>query len=132
MNDESKTAFKVTDKRRFTVEGDERAEQEQDNQEASSAKESPAQGAMPAIDFPTFILSLASSAQVHLGILNNPATGTSEKNLDLAKQTIDILGMLQEKTKGNLAKEEARLLEGVLYDLRMKYVELNAKPKEES
>jgi hypothetical protein len=80
---------------------------------------------IPEIDFLTFTLSLASSAQVHLGMIPNPATGKQEKNLELAKQTIDILDMLKDKTKGNLSKDEERLLEGLLYDLKMKYVELN-------
>jgi len=77
------------------------------------------------IDFMTFVLSLASSVQVHMGLLPNPSTDKQEKNMELAKQTIDILGMLQDKTKGNLNKEEERLLESLLYDLRMKYVEIN-------
>lgn len=78
---------------------------------------------LPEINFPTFILSLATSAQVHLGAVDNPVTGKKEKDVALAKQTIDILGMMQEKTKGNLTDEEGRLLEHVLFDLRMMYVE---------
>ena len=76
------------------------------------------------IDFPTFVLSLATSAQVHLGSIPNPVSGKTEKDLVLAKQTIDIIGILQEKTKGNLSDEEARLMEHLLYDLRMRYVEV--------
>lgn len=79
------------------------------------------------IDFSTFILSLATSAQVHLGAIPNPATGKQEKDLALAKQTIDILGVLEEKTKGNLAEQEGRLLQHLLFDLRMMYVEQNKK-----
>lgn len=78
---------------------------------------------LPDINFPTFILSLATSAQVHLGVVDDPMTKKKEKDLDLAKQTIDIVGILQEKTKGNLSEEEGRLLEHVLFDLRMMYVE---------
>lgn len=79
------------------------------------------------IDFSTFILSLATSAQVHLGAIPNPATGKQEKDLALAKQTIDILGVLEEKTKGNLAEQEGRLLQHLLFDLRMMYVEESKK-----
>jgi hypothetical protein len=79
--------------------------------------------ALPAIDFATFILSLASSALVNLGELPAPDTGTTEKDLELAKQMIDILGMLEEKTRGNLDEAEQKLLTSLLYDLRIKYVD---------
>ncbi|OGQ23637.1 MAG: hypothetical protein A3I05_02615 [Deltaproteobacteria bacterium RIFCSPLOWO2_02_FULL_44_10] len=75
------------------------------------------------LDFATFVLSLATSAQVHLGAIPSPATEEIEKNLPLAGQTIDILGILQEKTKGNLSQQEERLLTSVLYDLRMMFVD---------
>ncbi len=76
------------------------------------------------IDFYTFVLSLASSAFVHLGDAPNPETGTAGKpDLALAKETIDIIAMLEEKTKGNVTEMEAKLLSGVLYDLRVKYVD---------
>ncbi|ACL63449.1 Domain of unknown function DUF1844 [Anaeromyxobacter dehalogenans 2CP-1] len=75
------------------------------------------------IDFYTFVLSLGSSAFVHLGDAPHPETGEiAEANLLLAKQTIDILSMLAEKTKGNLTDEEARFLENLLTDLRLRYV----------
>jgi hypothetical protein len=76
---------------------------------------------LPEIDFGTFVMSLATSTLVHLGEVKHPEAA-ERKNLPLAKQTIDILGMLQEKTRGNLTKEEAQLLENLLLDLRMKYV----------
>jgi len=76
------------------------------------------------MDFSTFVLSLATSAQMHMGLLQNPATGKQERNLDLAKQTIDLIGMLQDKTKGNLSDQESKLIEQVLYELRLVYVEL--------
>ncbi|HJZ84201.1 MAG TPA: DUF1844 domain-containing protein [Polyangia bacterium] len=78
---------------------------------------------LPDIDFSTFILSLASSAFYHLGQLPHPETHEAEVNLPLAKQTIDILGMLHSKTRGNLSHDEDKLLENILYDLRLKYVE---------
>ncbi len=79
------------------------------------------------IDFTTFVLSLVSSAQVHLGLIPNPVTQKSESNLEAARQTIDIIAVLKDKTKGNLTNDEGRLLEYVLYDLRMKFVELSKK-----
>ena len=77
---------------------------------------------MPEIDFGMFVMSLASSALVHLGEVHHPESGAAHENLPLAKQTIDILGMLRDKTRGNLTKEEGELLENLLLDLRMKYV----------
>jgi hypothetical protein len=77
---------------------------------------------LPHIDFGTFIMSLASSVLVHLGEIPHPDDNKIFANLPLAKQTIDMLGMLQDKTRGNLTKEEAEVLEHLLYDLRMKYV----------
>jgi hypothetical protein len=76
---------------------------------------------IPAIDFMTFVISLASNALLQMG-----ATGESHPeipvNLPMARQTIDILAMLQQKTKGNLTGEEERLIDHVLYDLRMQFV----------
>ncbi len=75
------------------------------------------------IDFYTFILSLGSSAFVHLGDAPHPETGqVAQADLALAKQAIDILSMLEEKTRGNLTEEEARFLENLLTDLRLRYV----------
>ena len=78
---------------------------------------------LPQIDFATFVLSLSHSALMHLGEAPNPETNKVEQNLALAKQDIDILGMLDEKTKGNLTGDEERLLAQVLFDLRTRYVE---------
>lgn len=88
-----------------------------DNKSDSDESES-----VPTIDFATFVLSLASSALVHLGELPHPERQKAERHLPLAKQTIDVIGMLQEKTRGNLSKEESELIEHMLFDLRMKYV----------
>ncbi|MBW2568256.1 MAG: DUF1844 domain-containing protein [Deltaproteobacteria bacterium] len=77
---------------------------------------------MPEINFPTFIISLNASALVHLGVIEEPATGKKVKNLPMGKQTIDILSMLEEKTKGNLSKEEESMLKNILYDLKIIYV----------
>jgi hypothetical protein len=77
---------------------------------------------LPKINFATFIFSLNSSVLVQLGLIEDPAIGKKTKNLPLAKQTIDILGMLEEKTRGNLTKDEENMLKNILYDLRMIYV----------
>lgn len=77
---------------------------------------------LPKIDFSTFVASLSSSALVQLGQIEEPTSKKMEKNLPMAKYTIDIIVMLQEKTKNNLSKEEDVLLQSILTDLRMRYV----------
>jgi hypothetical protein len=87
----------------------------------------PASGRMelPKLDFTTFIMSILGSAFVHLGDAPDPETQRAvEPNLLLARQDIDLLTLLQEKTKGNLDGEEERVLSQGLYDLRMRYVEV--------
>jgi len=76
----------------------------------------------PEINFPTFVASLNASALLNLGAIEDPSSGEKNKNLPMAKQTIDILSMLQEKTSGNLSKEEEDMLKNILYDLRIMYV----------
>ncbi len=83
----------------------------------------PADEALPEIDFGMFVMSLASSVLVHLGEIEHPESQERTANLPLAKQTLDLLGMLQSKTRGNLTQEETQVLENLLYDLRMKYVD---------
>lgn len=77
---------------------------------------------MPDINFSTFIFSLNSSALVHLGVIEDPASGEKAKNLPVAKQTIDIIGMLENKTRGNLTEDEQRLVTNMLHELRLMYV----------
>jgi len=77
---------------------------------------------LPEVNFSTFIISLNASALVNLGVLADPATGQKQKSLALGKQTIDIMAMLEEKTRGNLTSEEEGLLKNLLYDLRLVYV----------
>jgi hypothetical protein len=103
---------------------------------ASAAKESAGQEAfqeaaqkataqevpLPEINFSSFLFSLSSSAFIHLGAIPDPNSGKTEKNLEVAKQTIDILGLLRDKTRNNLSPEEEILFDHLLYDLRMAYV----------
>jgi len=131
-------SFSVSDKRRFVVddsggvksEGDVGAGQKKEapeNSEPSREKQqdkfSEGEDApLPDIDFSTFIFSLSSSAMLHLGLMENPYTKTIDKNISLAKQTIDIISMLKDKTKGNLSEEEENLITHLLTELRLKYV----------
>ncbi len=89
---------------------------------AAKAKENE-QGPMPKVDMNTFILSLSSSVLVHLGEVPDPDSGQTSLNLDMARHTIDILGMLEKKTKGNLTQDEEDLLKNLLFELRVKYVQ---------
>jgi len=80
---------------------------------------------MADISFTQFVISLASSAAIHLGDMPDPSGAKpSEPNLEGARQMIDILALLEEKTKGNLTLEERQVLEGVLYELRMRFLEI--------
>jgi hypothetical protein len=85
---------------------------------------------LPQIDFSTFILSLSTSALYHLGLVEDPSTGEKgEPDLTLASQTIDTLAILEAKTRGNLEAEEERLLSSLLYELRMRFVEVGQSKK---
>lgn len=86
----------------------------------------PSKDALPAIDFSTFVLSLAASAMLHMGRAPEISGEKVEKNLPIARQTIDTLEMLQTKTRGNLDEEEMKLLQSVLYELRMEFVKAKA------
>ena len=89
---------------------------------AGSMPSDPPSDALPGIDFSTLVLSLATSAMVHMGVVPETEGGPLEKNLVLAHQSIDTLEMLQNKTRGNLSDDEAKLLQSVLYELRLGYV----------
>jgi len=97
-------------------------EEAQTPDEAAATEEPIEESQLPEINFATFIFSLNSSALVHLGMIEDPATRKNVKSLPLAKQTIDILGMLEEKTQGNLSTDEENLLKNILHDLRLMYV----------
>lgn len=83
-------------------------------------------GALPKIDFSSFILSLYSSGLVQLGKVEDPSNGSKSVNLDLAKHTIDMIAMLEEKTKGNLTEEEKNLIKALLSEIRIAFVEAKA------
>lgn len=79
------------------------------------------------IDFSTFIFSLGSAALIHLGLAPNPSNNQIEKNMIEAKQNIDLLSLLKEKTKGNLTSDEDKLINNLLHSLRMHYIEVQKK-----
>ncbi len=122
----------MSDKRSSSASGDTESEAPPAGEAPSAADRKAAKAAadraagteyqLPKIDISTFIFSLNSAAYVQLGLLEDPAGGKRERNLPLAKQTIDLLGMLEEKTRGNLSREEENMLRHILYDLRMLYV----------
>jgi hypothetical protein len=126
--------FTVQDRRRFSPETGEAREVSEEPKgftmpgggesvgEAQS-KDQPTHESLPEINFSTFIISLSTQALMHLGEIANPLSGKSETDIPVAKQMIDILGMLREKTRSNLDAGEERLIEDILFDLRMKYVE---------
>ena len=134
---EEKKEFVVKDRRIFAEENlddaekdekeappaddEKKAESSQETEEPSAEQQEPPPQ-FPEINFATFVASLNASALLQLGAIEDPTTGTKNKNLPMAKQTIDILNMLQEKTAGNLSEEEDNLLKNVLYDLRLMYV----------
>ncbi|MEE8111005.1 MAG: DUF1844 domain-containing protein [bacterium] len=126
---EEKKAFTVTD-RRFSKRDPEEPRTEPERppepEPSQAAREEPQKGpaASPQADFAGFILSLANTALINMGVAPDPMGGQPEVHLDGAEQMIDILGILQEKTQGNLTKEEEGLLDQILSELRMRYVEV--------
>jgi hypothetical protein len=119
------SGFTVTDRRSFAERGESAAAVAEPLLPASpgtAATSDPALGT-EAVDFHTFILSLGSSALLHLGELDQPGGDPSTPDLPLAKHTIDIIAMLEQKTRGNLTSAEAHLIESLLFDLRLRYVE---------
>lgn len=142
MSEEEKeeSGFKITDRRKFTSEGELRPDLEAPSpprrEEKRPAQEPKIAGARPtaakppaapeppgSIDFSSFLLSLATTGMVHMGEIPDPVTGKRHESLAAAKEMIDILAMLREKTQGNLSPDESRLLEGLLYELRMKFLD---------
>jgi len=89
----------------------------------SSRQHDESSSPMPEVNFSTFVFSLSSSALVHLGEIPDPDSQRPQVDLPLAKQIIDTLGMLHDKTKGNLDQDEDRMLKNLLHDLRLRYVQ---------
>lgn len=133
---EKEGTFKVTDRRMFTEDGEVREKTaasppedrpQQSTPPKTASREAPRRPPAgesgrkpPPIDFSSFLLSLATTAMVHLGEMVDPDGGRSPENIDAAKQMVDILAMLQKKTEGNRTSDETRLLDDILYELRMK------------
>ena len=127
MTEPEDKGYKVEDRRFLHKSEEEKAkikEEEAARQAAAAAgqAEAPKDMPVPEITFTSFLISLGSSAFIHLGDIPDPATGEVKKDVPLAKQTIDLLGLLREKTRNNLLEEEEKLFEHLLYDLRMRYV----------
>jgi hypothetical protein len=142
MEEKEEKGFTVKDRRKFSQDEAEReakpepteeparAEREQaqpDSPKASPEDHDPGSVPLPEVTLATFIFSLSSSALLHLGEIPDPETNAVEVHLPLAKHIIDTLGMLQEKTKGNLEPDEDNLLKSMLYDLRLRYVQRSKK-----
>jgi len=89
---------------------------------ADDAKKNPDQSELFKMDFSTFVLSLNASALIHLGEIHDPTSKERAVNLSAAKHTIEILEIIKDKTRGNLDGEEEKLIDDVLYNLRVKYV----------
>jgi hypothetical protein len=135
-------SFVIKDKRIFDESGDVRKETETLTQEkpletkaekaqqppVEESQEPPTEEYLPEMNFANFVLSLSTTAMYHFGDFPDPASRKAEKNLIAAKQTIDILGLLQTKTEGNLDENEKSLLDGLLFELRMRYVKEKGSP----
>jgi len=141
---EDEKGFVIKDRRRFDDTGDTRPETPREEAAAKPQEPKPdaktaetrqeektqetgTEQSSPELNFATFVFSLGTSAMYHFGDFPDPATKKAERNLEAAKQTIDILAILQAKTKGNLSDDEQRLLDSLLYELRMRYVRETAK-----
>lgn len=129
MAEETKGEGFVIKDRRFTDEP-KRKEEPAPAQE-KSAQDATGSGAelrddYPPVNFTNFVISLSTSALFHFGDFPESEGGKAEKNLPAVKQTIDILDMLNDKTKGNLDQNEDNLIKGVLYELKMRYVKEKA------
>jgi hypothetical protein len=130
--EQDEQSFRVTDKRGFREDGESLSQESSGKTEDKSAAQKTSSGdpgssgqeipPRPPIDFPSYILSYYTQGLVLLGEVPNPYTNKKEEDVEAARHTIDILSMLEQKTKGNLGNEEQQLLESVLYELRMKFM----------
>lgn len=122
--------FTVNDRRRFTASGDSRERVDGPMAEASGAtapqqgigSEEPANRAAGDLTFSGFVIGLAQQAFVSLGLVKDPQTASLRKDLPQAKAMIDVLAMLREKTQGNLDEVEARMMDEMIDELRLRYV----------
>ena len=124
MDEEQK--LNVTDKRGFTEDGTPKPATEEPAETppaaaASETKDQPGES-RPPIDFPSYILGYYTQGMVLLGEIPNPYTNKKEEDAESARNIVDILALLEQKTKGNLSSEESQLLQSVLYELRMKFM----------
>ncbi len=107
----------------FTI-VDKRGKEAEASPEKQAAPERPSERPLPQVDFSAFVISLGTSALYHMGMVPDPETGEPvEPNLPVARQTVDTVEMLQDKTQGNLSDEESSLIKNLLTELRMRYVE---------
>ncbi|HLY36999.1 MAG TPA: DUF1844 domain-containing protein [Candidatus Binatia bacterium] len=124
---EERRSFQVKDRRRFSESGEARADVTDEAGQPSPTSPPPAAEA-PRVDepvtFSTFVLGLSTQALLHLGEIPDPVSNTPQRDLAAAKHVIDILALLRDKTRSNLEPDEEALLDSMLYDLRMRYVEL--------
>jgi len=134
MEDEKKEkGFVIKDKRIFDESGEARKEElkkeepsTEDRPQEKKRDETVREEYVPEVTFSNFVLSLSTTVLYHFGDFPDPATNKAEKNLTAAKQTIDMLNMLKNKTVGNLDNNEKELLDGILYELMMRYVKEKA------
>ena len=131
--------FKVEDRRTSSGDEGQQADPPEPENVSGNGKETDA-GPVPneetgdpvKVDFSTFIFSLFSSALIQLGDMADPITGSMDPNLVAAKQTIDILDIMREKTAGNLTEEESKLLENASAELKWKYIDTVKKKDQDS
>jgi hypothetical protein len=119
---EEKKGYTFADKRGLDKEEPEQSYEIKGGPDPVQEERSP-DGPMPEIDFATLIMSFASAAMISMGLVPDPVTGKIQKNILIAKQNIDIIHLLKEKTAGNLEQDEEKLMDHILYELRMHYVE---------
>ncbi len=121
--EESERGFTIVDRRSSAGKSSSESSSDEPKSDEVSGEGQPP---FPGVDFASFVLSLGTTALYHLGLVGEPETGkpVAKPDLALVRQTIDTLVMLETKTRGNLDPEEAKLLDGLLYELRMHYVEV--------
>lgn len=142
MEEKKDKSYVIRDKRIFAETGDVRRNEESPTEAKpvetqagpelqepeKESPESPLEEAFPEVNFVNFVLSLSTTAMYHFGDFPDPISQKAQRNLAAAKQTIDILGMLRSKTEGNLDDNEKSLMDGLLFELRMRYLKEKDRP----